>query len=56
MGPPGASTRFGPARYKCGSCWAMAYAPTNVCHPVQLPEMHWLGDGADNVNLEGHPR
>jgi hypothetical protein len=31
-------------------------APTNVCPPVPLPEMHWLGDGADNVNRVGHPR
>jgi hypothetical protein len=34
----------------------MADAPTYVCHPVQLPEMHWLGDGADNINLAGHCR
>jgi hypothetical protein len=46
----------GPAHYRCDSCGAMADAPTNVCHPVQLPEIHWLGDGADNVNLEGHCR
>ena len=44
----------GPAQYKCGSCGAMADAPTNVCQPVQLPEPHWLGDGADNLNIKGH--
>jgi hypothetical protein len=46
----------GPAQYKCGSCGTMADAPTNVCQPVQLPEPHWLGDGADNLNLQGHCR
>lgn len=46
----------GPAQYKCGSCGVMADAPTNVCQPVQLPEPHWLGDGADNCNPEGQRR
>ena len=41
----------GPAQYKCGNCGAMAEAPTSVCQPIQLPEQHWLGDGADNINL-----
>lgn len=44
------------AEYKCGNCGVKANFPTNVCDPVQLPEIEWLGDGADNLNLEGHSR
>ncbi len=44
------------AEYKCGHCNAKANFATNVCDPVQLPEIDWFGDGADNIDLEGHPR
>ncbi len=45
-----------PAGYKCGNCGAKARLVENVCDPVQLPEIEYLGDGADNLNLEGHCR
>ncbi len=46
----------GRAEYKCGKCNAKANFAGNVCDPVQLPEIEYLGDGADNLNLEGHCR
>ena len=46
----------GRAEYKCGDCGINANFPGNVCDPVQLPEIDWFGDGADNINLEGHCR
>jgi len=46
----------GRAEYKCGYCGIKANFPGNVCDPVQLPEIDWFGDGADNINLEGHSR
>jgi hypothetical protein len=46
----------GRAEYKCGNCGIKANFPGNVCDPVQLPEIEWFGDGADNINLEGHCR
>ena len=46
----------GRAEYKCGHCGIKANFPGNVCDPVQLPEIDWFGDGADNINLEGHCR
>ena len=46
----------GRAEYKCGHCGIKANFPGNVCDPVQLPEIVWFGDGADNINLEGHCR
>jgi hypothetical protein len=46
----------GRAEFKCGHCGSKANFATNVCDPVQLPEIDWFGDGADNLNLEGPPR
>ena len=46
----------GRAEYKCGNCGAKANFATNLCDPIQLPEIDWMGDGADNINLEGHCR
>ena len=46
----------GRAEYKCGHCGIKANFPGNVCDPVQLPEIDWFGDGADNINIEGHCR
>ena len=46
----------GRAEFKCGNCGVKANFATNVCDPVQLPEIDWLGDGADNINLTGHSR
>ena len=40
----------GVADVKCGVCGIKANFGANVCDPVQLPELDWLGDGADNVN------
>ncbi|BDV44598.1 hypothetical protein GURASL_35210 [Geotalea uraniireducens] len=36
---------------ECGNCGAKANDPANVCDPVELPDIAWLGDGAD-VKLE----
>lgn len=35
------------ATVECGSCGAKAKEPELVCDPVQLPDVSWLGDGAD---------
>ncbi len=40
----------GVAEVKCGICGIKANFGANVCDPVQLPEIHWLGAGADNLN------
>jgi hypothetical protein len=32
---------------ECGNCGAKARAPENVCDPVELPDITWMGDGAD---------
>jgi hypothetical protein len=37
---------------RCEICGEYADEGENVCSPRQLPELTWLGDGADNV--EGH--
>lgn len=36
---------------ECGNCGAKADNPENVCNPVELPDIAWMGDGAD-VKLE----
>ena len=46
----------GRAEYKCGNCGAKANLAGNVCDQVQLPEIEYFGDGADNINLTGHSR
>lgn len=46
----------GPAEYKCGTCGAHSNHTGNICDPVQMPEIGAFGDGADNLNLEGHCR
>ena len=35
------------AEVECASCGAKAKDPMLVCDPVQLPDVSWLGDGAD---------
>lgn len=35
------------ATVECARCGAKAKDPANVCEPVQLPDIAWLGDGAD---------
>ncbi|HBG06118.1 MAG: hypothetical protein A2075_01675 [Geobacteraceae bacterium GWC2_58_44] len=32
---------------ECGKCGAKASDPDLVCDPVQLPDVGWMGDGAD---------
>ena len=32
---------------ECGNCGAKANDPQNVCNPVELPDIAWMGDGAD---------
>lgn len=32
---------------ECENCGALAHDPKNVCRPRQLPDIAWLGDGAD---------
>jgi hypothetical protein len=32
---------------ECENCGARANDPQNVCSPRQLPDITWLGDGAD---------
>lgn len=32
---------------ECGNCGAKANRPENVCNPVELPDIAWMGDGAD---------
>lgn len=32
---------------ECGQCGAKAKEPENVCDPVELPDIAWMGDGAD---------
>lgn len=34
---------------RCEICGEYADEGENVCSPRQLPELDWLGDGADNV-------
>ncbi|HEY3490202.1 MAG TPA: hypothetical protein VGK27_08800 [Candidatus Deferrimicrobiaceae bacterium] len=34
---------------RCEICGLYADEGENVCSPRQLPELGWLGDGADNV-------
>jgi hypothetical protein len=34
---------------RCEICGEYADEGENVCSPRQLPELTWLGDGADNV-------
>lgn len=35
------------AEVECGSCGAKAKDPGLVCDPIQLPDVSWMGDGAD---------
>jgi uncharacterized Zn finger protein len=35
------------ATVECEKCGALAKDPQNVCSPRQLPDIAWLGDGAD---------
>lgn len=35
------------ATVECETCGALACDPQNVCSPRQLPDIAWLGDGAD---------
>lgn len=32
---------------ECGNCGAKAKRAENVCNPVELPDIAWMGDGAD---------
>jgi len=32
---------------ECGNCGAKAKDMKSVCDPVQLPDVGWMGDGAD---------
>ena len=32
---------------ECANCGAKANSPENVCSPVELPDIAWMGDGAD---------
>jgi len=32
---------------ECSICGAKAKDPDNVCEPVELPDIAWMGDGAD---------
>lgn len=32
---------------ECGNCGAKANSPENVCNPVELPDIAWMGNGAD---------
>lgn len=34
---------------RCDICGEYSDEGENVCSPRQLPELTWLGDGADNV-------
>lgn len=35
------------ATVECENCGALANDPQNVCSPRQLPDIAWMGDGAD---------
>ena len=35
------------ATVECENCGAVAKEPQYVCSPRQLPDIAWLGDGAD---------
>lgn len=35
------------ATVECATCGAKARNAENVCDPVELPDIAWLGDGAD---------
>ena len=32
---------------ECGNCGAKAKDPERVCNPQPLPDIAWMGDGAD---------
>lgn len=38
--------------FECGNCGAKVNDQDRVCDPVALPEIGWMGDGADNVNTK----
>jgi hypothetical protein len=33
--------------FECGNCGAKVSDQDRVCDPVELPEIGWMGDGAD---------
>lgn len=35
------------ATVECAACGAKAKNAENVCDPVELPDIAWMGDGAD---------
>ncbi len=35
------------ATVECSTCGAKAKYAENVCDPVELPDIAWMGDGAD---------
>jgi len=38
--------------FECGNCGAKVSDQDRVCDPVALPEIGWMGDGADNVGTK----
>jgi hypothetical protein len=37
---------------ECNICLAKAKAAENVCDPRELPDIAWMGDGADMVDTK----